>query len=78
LPGDERIRKLRINVADSLPPVLGHYRTVQQAILNLLANAQKFVKPGEQPDLEISAEKTGSFVRLTIKDKGIGIAEEYH
>jgi signal transduction histidine kinase len=78
LPGEEHIRKLRINVPVSLPPVLGHYQTVQQAISNLVANAQKFVKPGEKPDLNISAEQVGSFVRLTIQDKGIGIAEEYH
>ena len=78
LPEENRIRKLRINVPASLPPVLGHYQTVQQVISNLVANAQKFVKPGEQPDLNISAEEIGSFVRLTIKDKGIGIAEDYH
>ncbi len=77
LPGEETIRKLRISLPASLPPVLGHYRTVEQAISNLIANAQKFVKPGERPDLTISAEQMGSFVRLTVKDKGIGIAEEH-
>jgi len=78
LPGEEPIRKLRIDVPASLPAVLGHDQTVQQAISNLVANAQKFVKPGEKPDVNISAEQIGSFVRLTISDKGIGIAEEYH
>ena len=38
LPGEERIRRLRITVPASLPPVLGHYRTVQQAISNLFQN----------------------------------------
>jgi len=77
LPEEETIRKLRINLPPSLPPVLGHYRTVQQAISNLIANAQKFVRPGERPELTISAEQVGSFVRLTVKDNGIGIAQEY-
>ncbi len=77
LPEDQKIRRLRIDLPDTLPAVLGHYRILEQVISNLVSNAQKFVKPGERPELSISAEILGDYVRVYIRDKGIGIAKEY-
>jgi signal transduction histidine kinase len=77
LPPDIKIRKLKIEVPAGLPRVWGHLRTMQQVISNLCSNAAKFVKPGEPSELIISAETRGDRVRLSVRDRGIGIAPEH-
>ncbi|UPT73483.1 MAG: ATP-binding protein [Elusimicrobiota bacterium] len=47
------------------------------AISNLVANALKFVAPGSAPDIEVYSEKHAGVVRLSVRDRGIGIAGEY-
>lgn len=48
------------------------------AVSNLVANALKFVPKGAQPDVELFAEKHAGVVRLSVRDKGIGVSAEYH
>jgi signal transduction histidine kinase len=50
---------------------------LEQAILNLLTNALKFVKPGAAPRIEISSEVRGDRRRLLFRDWGIGIPHRY-
>ena len=77
LPDDERIAKLKIDLPDHLPPVLGHGPTLQQVIVNLLSNARKFVPPGAEPEVTITGEKIGANIRLWFRDKGIGIPQQH-
>src|SRR5262249_484293 len=42
-----------------------------------LGNAVKFVEPGQIPHVVVSAEPRGDFVRMWVKDDGIGIPAEY-
>ncbi len=56
IPPHEDTAEIRIGLPDSLPQVLGHRRTLQQVIVNLLTNARKFVKPGQRPELTLEAE----------------------
>ncbi len=56
---------------------MGHHSTLVQVIDNLLANARKFVRPGEQPRIVVEAERRGDWVRLWVEDHGIGIAPEH-
>ena len=77
LPDDERIEKLKIDLPDHLPPVLGHGPTLQQVIVNLLSNARKFVPPGIEPEVTITGEKIGANIRLWFRDKGIGIPQQH-
>jgi signal transduction histidine kinase len=44
---------------------------------NLLTNGIKFVAPGVQPHLRIWSEERDDWVRLWLRDNGIGIAPEY-
>ena len=52
-------RQAQISVAEPLPEVIGDYATVLSAIINLLANAVKFVTPDIQPQVRVWAEEIG-------------------
>ncbi len=68
----------RIEVEGVLPAVLGAQALVVQCVSNLIGNAVKFVAPGVTPHVRIFAERTEnkSYVRICVKDNGIGIAPE--
>jgi signal transduction histidine kinase len=56
---------------------LAHGPTLQQVVINLLANAVKFVEPGRVPAVRIRAIRRGACVRLVVEDNGIGVAPEH-
>ena len=47
---------------------------LQQIVSNLVSNAIKFTPPGGS--IIVSAEQTGQFFQITVKDTGIGISKE--
>ena len=49
-------------------------RACKQILLNLLSNAVKFSKPGGE--VKVSLEVKAEFVRMRVRDKGIGIPED--
>ena len=51
-------------------------RRLKQILLNLLSNAVKFTPAGGKVGLTVMGDETDGIVRLTVWDKGIGIAEE--
>lgn len=61
---------------DSLPPVRGHAWLLQLMFQNLLGNAIKFVPPGVNPRVHVSARRADGRVFVTVADNGIGIAAE--
>lgn len=65
--------KARIHIRDMLPPVMGNEAFLTQCFSNLIGNAVKFVEPGVTPEVEISSSRNGDFVRISIRDNGIGI-----
>jgi signal transduction histidine kinase len=46
---------------------------IEQAVANLLSNAIKY---GDKKPITVKTEKRQSFVRISIKDQGIGISKE--
>lgn len=67
--------KLRLEVdVESDLHVLGHARSLEQAIANLLANAVRFAPEGTS--ISISAGLDSGWVWLTVSDQGPGVAEE--
>jgi signal transduction histidine kinase len=77
--GDEIFeRRAKIEVEQPLPAVMGHMLTLHQALMNLLANAIKFVAPGAEPHVRVRAVRQNGMVRIRVEDNGIGIAPEYH
>lgn len=67
---------LLIEVPDELS-VRAHPQVLKQVIFNLLSNAFKFRKENTVPDVTVMAEPRSGFVRLSVSDKGIGIAPEH-
>jgi signal transduction histidine kinase len=58
--------------------VRAHERTFVQVLQNLIGNALKFSKPGEKAKVAIAAEPRDEFVRLSVRDEGIGIPAGEH
>lgn len=58
-----------------LPRVMGNASLLSLMFQNLTANALKFMPPGRQPRIEVSARTEGDRVVVTVADNGIGIAE---
>jgi PAS domain S-box-containing protein len=76
-----------LEVQESLPVVLGHAATVVLLVSNFISNALKFVPPDRRPRVSVGAEVypevvnsrvADGFVRLFVKDNGIGIDPEDH
>ncbi len=67
-----------IVIRSPLGRVRGHLPSLIQCFSNLLENALKFVREGQTPDVEVSAEPLDGRVRISVRDQGIGIAPEQH
>lgn len=71
-------KKAEVKVIDPLPAVKAHGPILAQIVENLVANALKFVSPGNAPRVTIRAEEKDGWERLWVEDNGIGIPPEYH
>ncbi len=79
IQADQQLREKNATcvVFSPLASVCGNPSTLSQVLMNLVANALKFVEPETVPRIEISTEILGNFVRISVKDNGIGIAPQY-
>ena len=60
---------------ESLPEVIGDSHQLQQVFLNILNNAHDAVHEiGRAPRIEIASARGDSFVEVSFRDNGIGIA----
>jgi PAS domain S-box-containing protein len=60
------------------PPELGAYgdeRRVRQVLYNLLSNAVRYGPPGSE--VRVEARREGPWARVSVRDQGPGIPEEY-
>jgi signal transduction histidine kinase len=70
---DSRQVSLIKDVPDAAVLIQADGRACKQILLNLLSNAVKFSKPGGS--VKVSLEMKNDFVRLRVRDKGIGIPD---
>lgn len=68
--------KATINVDHNLPEIKGQSSLIEQVFQNLVSNAIKFQQEDITPKIDISAKTIDNNVIYTVKDNGIGIAEE--
>ncbi len=65
---------LRVELAEPLPPILGGSLQLQQALLNLVVNAQEELRgAGGRREISIVAREDGDRVLLDVRDTGRGI-----
>ena len=69
-------RDLQLTVHD-LPPALADPNLITQAMVNLLANAVKYTRPGKTAVIEVGGRTEGSETVYYVKDNGIGFDERY-
>ena len=63
--------------ADPLPAIDGIPHQMRQLFQNLLGNALKYVEPGVQPQIKISNHVENGFVKISVRDNGIGFENIY-
>lgn len=66
--------QLTVSLPDRPLRLHGDERAIKQILLNLIANALKFTRPGGQVVVELRV--TGGALEMAVQDTGIGIAEE--
>ncbi len=62
-----------INNANKAYNIIGVPAYLESIVLNFLTNAIKYKHPERNPIIEITTDIVGEYVRLTIKDNGLGI-----
>jgi signal transduction histidine kinase/ActR/RegA family two-component response regulator len=69
--------QIATELSAELPQINVDERRLRQVLINLLSNAVKFTPAGGQVTLSIGLEQRegGKYLRLAVKDTGIGIAE---
>jgi two-component system CheB/CheR fusion protein len=51
-------------------------KNLRSVMLNLITNALKYSSPDRIPEISIKTEKKDEFIKLTVKDNGIGISKD--
>jgi signal transduction histidine kinase len=72
--GQDEVR-LRASVRGPLPPVRGDRERLRQVLSNLLDNAVKFSKHGDE--VEVSALSANGAILVSVRDRGPGVAREH-
>ena len=71
----ERGGDVKCGAPPDIPPVAGDAAQLSQLLHNLIGNAMKYGRPGTPVSVGLQAD--GDMVRLTIADRGDGIAPEH-
>jgi PAS domain S-box-containing protein len=70
-----------VRIAKPLPRFRANSTWATQGVYNLLANALKFARPNEAPDIEIASYQPGGLanaeVGLVVRDRGPGVAQAH-
>jgi len=67
----------RVEVVPPLPLVQAEPELLGQALANFITNALKYVSPGEAPAVAVSCTSLGDWVRINVRDHGLGIDAEH-
>lgn len=68
-------RRFQAEIAEPLPTVRGDERVLKQTVLNLLSNAFKYSRDGDEIILS-AVERDDRHLEIAVRDSGIGIAAE--
>jgi len=83
IPFKNKNATLDINIPDDLPQVNIDINRIGQVLTNLIGNSLKFINPGGSVSISaelVGAEETGDqnqqFVKVSVRDNGMGIPKE--
>ena len=76
LARDDQFKAGQFEIQPSLGDVSSNPVALQNILVNLFGNAQKFVRSGVAPVVKISSVREGGRVNLYVEDNGVGIDEE--
>lgn len=62
---------------DPLPPVVAAHSQIVRLFQNLISNALKYRSPDRKPMAHVSARSEGRYWVISIKDNGIGFAQQH-
>lgn len=65
---------LSCHLGDSLPTIQSDYEKCRHILQNIIANAIKFTEVGE---VMVTADSDSQFIKIDVRDTGIGIGEEF-
>jgi two-component system, OmpR family, phosphate regulon sensor histidine kinase PhoR len=65
---------MEMDLPATLPPLLGHRRSLEEVLSNLITNAIKYTPAGGQ--IRVSARVKQNYVCIEVRDTGLGIANE--
>jgi len=66
---------LKIELDETLPLLEANRQSLRQVLINLIANAIKFSKPGGTVTCALMPDAQPGYVRLEIRDTGLGMSE---
>ena len=72
---EDKGHQVTVDIPADLPKVLVDRQRMEQVFLNLLDNAVKFTPPGGKISIQAQWEKP--YVRIEVKDNGVGIPAEH-
>ncbi len=72
---EDKGHQVTVDIPPDLPNVLADRQRMEQVFLNLLDNAVKFTPPGGKISIQARWEKP--YVRVEVKDNGVGIPAEH-
>jgi len=72
---EDKGHQVTVDVSEDLPKILADRQRMEQVFLNLLDNAVKFTPPGGKISIRAFWEKP--YVRVEVKDNGVGIPAEH-
>ncbi len=58
------------------PSIYFSSKNVYSILYNLISNAVKYKKPDVKPEITIKSEKIDGYVKLTVKDNGLGMSKD--
>jgi signal transduction histidine kinase len=74
--GQSTKHQLDLALPEKPLPVRGDPRRLAQVVANLLSNAIKYSPEGGT--VKVVGERDNSFVRVSVRDEGLGIPDEFH
>lgn len=74
----DKLNKSEANIHIDIkePEIEFSRKNLRSMLYNLLSNALNYKSPDRAPEIHIKTKKENGFVQISIKDNGIGIAEE--